>query len=316
MSTPSVVIVTHGDVDGVCAAAIAKTSYPKAKVEFAAPYELASKLGSLLEHDRAIILDLGINDAQKMETVKAFRKLSKTCDITYIDHHLFPHGVTRRSLACDAVHKTNVSASELAWEFFKPPPSHDFIVLLGAIGDHQENTPRMQKLISKHGAREAYSEALLLERTLTVGGNGFKRLVVEELARGKWLHEMPFMTEQICKAVIQRKIIETHVRDEAENISEHVMLVRNVPFKATGLAADLLIMFTDVDVGIGTCQHGGYVPLSTRRRRGSDINLSALLMETTPKLGGAGGGHEAAAGGIIPVQRFDEFLKEVKRRIA
>ena len=133
----STVILTHGDTDGVCAAAIAKASYPEAEIEFTSPQDLLSKLDSLSGYDRVIILDLGINNARKDGAVTTFQKLSKTSSIIYIDHHLRPPGVTERSLACSGMYRTSASTSELAWEFFKPPASHDFIAVLGAIGDYK-----------------------------------------------------------------------------------------------------------------------------------------------------------------------------------
>ncbi len=312
-----VLILTDGDTDGVCSAAIAKTAYPEADIEFINnPPELPSALGSLSGYDLVVIMDLGINSAQKAEAIEAFRKLSETSDIIYIDHHQHPPGVTMRSLACKAMpYRTDVSTSELAWEFFKPPPFFDFIAVLGAIGDYQEKTPRMQKLVEKHGERKAYPEALFLDCALAVSEDSFKRKVIYELTQGKWPLDIFPLEEQASRAVRRRKMVERYVRENAERVCEHVMLVRDVPFEATGLAANLVTKLNNTDVGIGAAQRGDYVHLSTRRHKGSDINLASLMEETTQRLGGGGGGHDAAAGGRVPVERFDEFLEEVKRAL-
>jgi RecJ-like exonuclease len=87
---PKVLILTHGDTDGVCAAAIAKASCPEAEVEFTNPSNLISMLDSLSGYDRVIILDLGIDRARKAEAMAAFQRLSRTSSIDYIDHHLLP----------------------------------------------------------------------------------------------------------------------------------------------------------------------------------------------------------------------------------
>jgi hypothetical protein len=78
----------------------------------------------------------------------------------------------------------NASTSELTWEFFKPAASHDFIAVLGAIGDYKEKTPQIQGLIERYGERKVYPEALFLEWTLMVSEDSFKREVIEELAQG------------------------------------------------------------------------------------------------------------------------------------
>jgi single-stranded DNA-specific DHH superfamily exonuclease len=70
-----VLILTDGDADGICAAAIAKASYPEAKVEFTTPQDLVSKLDSLSGYDRVIILDLGINHVRKAEAITAVQDL-------------------------------------------------------------------------------------------------------------------------------------------------------------------------------------------------------------------------------------------------
>jgi RecJ-like exonuclease len=324
---PKVLILTHGDTDGVCAAAIAKASCPEAEVEFINPSDLVLKLESLSGYDRVIILDLGIDRARKAEAMTAFQKLSRTSSIIYIDHHLRPPGVTERSLACNGMmHKANASTSELAWRFFKPPPSHDFITVLGATGDYQEKTPQMRKLVEKYGERKVYPEALFLEWALAVSEDSFKREVIEELVKGRWPLSVLTLEKRAAKAVRRRRKVEKHVREKAEKICERVMLVRDVPFEATGLAAHLLTKRDNIDVGIGASivtpvrwsflfQEEPYVRLSMRRHIRSDINLASLIGECTSRVGGAGGGHEAAAGGKVPVQRFDEFLQEIRRKL-
>ena len=309
-------ILTHGDVDGVCAAAIAKTSYPKAEVEFTNPSDFVSKLDSLSKHDCVIILDLGIATTKEAEARAAFQKLSKTSSIIYIDHHIRPPGLTKRSLACNRiVHRTNASTSELAWEFFKPDASYDFIAVLGAVGDYEEKTPRMQGLIERYGERRVYPEALFLEWALMVAKDSFKLGVVEELAQGKWPYQMSIMGEEADHIIRRRRTLEKYVKDKAEKICEHVMLIRDPPFKATGSAANILTDFDNVDVGLASRRDGNSVYLSLRRHKESDVDLASLIEESASKVGGGGGGHKEAAGAKIPVNMFDEFLLEIRRRL-
>ena len=274
-------ILTHGDTDGVCAAAIAKVSYSDAKVEFTNPSDFVSKLGSLSGHGHIIVLDLGIDRAQKDKAITTFQKLSKTSSIIYIDHHLRPPGVTESTLACKGVYRTNASTSELAWEFFKPDASHDFIALLGAIGDYEEKTPRIQGLIEKYNERKAYPEALFLEWALMVSKDSFKLGVIEELVQGKWPYQMSIMGKEADAIVRRQRTLERYVQEKAEAICEHVMLIRNPPFKATGPAAILLAKLDNVDIGVASRIDGNHVYLSLRRHEKSDINLASLIDKTT-----------------------------------
>lgn len=318
MSPPNVLILTHGDTDGVCAAAIAKTAYPNAKVKFTVPADLPSKLRELSGYDRLIILDLRPNKGQLEEVKRALAEISRTCSIIYIDHHPFPRGVTRRDLAaCDAVvHRTNTSASELALEFFKPPPSHEFIAVLGAIGDYREHTPRMKKLIKKYSARKCYPEAVVhLDQVLRVVDGLIRCRLIEELARGKWPHEIPLGKEEALRVLKQQRIIENHVRGRSRRVCRHVLFVGDVPFKASGFAADLLVELLGAEVGIASYGMGSYLYLSARRSLGSDVSVNEMMREGTSAVGGFSGGHVGASGGKIPAQKLDDFLKLVKRHL-
>ena len=94
-----------------------------------------------------------------------------------------------------------------------------------------------------------------------------------------------------------------------------MLLIRNPPFKATGSAATILTDFDNVDVGLASRREGNSVYLSLRRHKESDVNLASLIEESALNFGGVGGGHKAAAGGKIPVNMFDEFLLEIRRRL-
>jgi RecJ-like exonuclease len=317
MSPSKVLILTHGDTDGVCAAAIAKTTYPDAKVEFTVASDLASKLHELSGYDRLIIMDLRLDKEHIEEGKRALAAISKTCSVIYIDHHPFPKGTTQKDLAeCDTiVYRSNASTSELALEFFKPPPSHEFLAVLGAIGDYQEQTPRMKKLIKKYGTRKCYPEALYIDRALRVVDDSFRRRMIDELALGKWPQETTLTKEYASKVVKQRKIIENYVKDKSRRVCMHALFVGDVPYKASGLSAELLVELLGAEVGIASYRMGRYLYLSSRRRWESDVHLNELMGECTSAVGGSGGGHEEASGGKIPAQKLDDFLKLVRLQL-
>lgn len=160
-------ILTHSDVDGVCSAALAKTSLPDARVEFTEAHHLASSLSSLSNLDKIVVMDLGINPAQKDKVLEAFENICQSSELLYVDHHKFPNSVSGERLPCDTVvHEEGISASELALNYFEPPLLLENVALMGAIGDYQEDTSQMEELLLKHGERISRLETILLEQGL------------------------------------------------------------------------------------------------------------------------------------------------------
>ncbi len=320
MMPEKVGILTHRDVDGVCSAAIAKIAYPKAYVEFAEAYELGSKLRALPAWDKVIVLDLGFNGAQKTRVRNAFKEACKSHKIIYIDHHPLPSGITRRTLPCDTfVHKANVSCSELALAFFKPPISLQYIAALGAIGDYQEHTGRMRRLIVKYGWRSIYLEEFLLEQAIEAGrkNHHFRREVIQGLAQGLWPSEIPNLMKQARFGAERERTIENYVRGNLQKNGKNIAVVTNVPFMATGLAAFYAVKIANAEIGIGSYQAGNYVRFSMRKDKKSDLNLNILITKTTSKIcGSSGGGHAEAVGGRVPIRKFDDLLGQLKREIS
>ncbi len=314
-------IITHRDTDGICAAAIAKIRYPAAHVEFCeSVYELTSRLRALPAWDTVVILDLGINVAQKIELKNVFKEASKSHKIIYIDHHLLPKGITQRTLPCHTfVHKTSVSCSELALDFFKTTVSLQYIALLGAIGDYQERTGRMRRLTMKYGWRLIYMEEFLLEQAIEASRSDhpFKRKIIQGLVQGLWPSAIPGLMRRARAGAERERIMEKHVKKSVRRISRNMALVTDVPFSATGLAASYAVRIVKAEIGIGACREGNHIRFSMRRDTKSNLNLNELVKKTTLKISGSGGGgHDAAVGGRVPARKFNTFLRQLKREIS
>ena len=61
-------ILTHGDSDGICSGAIAKTAYPDAYVYFTSPVSLLEKLNLIEDVETLIICDIAIDERYCSET--------------------------------------------------------------------------------------------------------------------------------------------------------------------------------------------------------------------------------------------------------
>ena len=46
------------------------------------------------------------------------------------------------------------------------------------------------------------------------------------------------------------------------------------------------------------------------------INLGEIMKETAEKFSGLGGGHDIAAGGQVPIEKLDEFIKVLEKAVS
>jgi len=65
--TAKTLILTHGDSDGICSGAIAKSAYPGASVYFTNPVNLLDKLNEIRDVKTLIICDIAINERHCLE---------------------------------------------------------------------------------------------------------------------------------------------------------------------------------------------------------------------------------------------------------
>ena len=70
-------ILTHGDSDGICSGAIAKTAYPDAYVYFTSPVNLLAKLSLIESVETLIICDIALDEGHSSELYPALIDFAK-----------------------------------------------------------------------------------------------------------------------------------------------------------------------------------------------------------------------------------------------
>ena len=69
-------ILTHGDSDGVCSGAIAKSAYPDSDVYFTSPLGILDELKLADGYKNVIICDIAVDE---IKCVDLFRRLEEIC---------------------------------------------------------------------------------------------------------------------------------------------------------------------------------------------------------------------------------------------
>ena len=162
-------------------------------------------------------------------------------------------------------------------------------------------------------------EEFLLEQAIEASrkDHSFKRKIIQGLAQGVWPSEIPSLMRRARAGAERERIMEKHVRKSVRRISRNMALVTDVPFSATGLAASYAVRVANAEIGIGACRKGNCIRFSMRRDEKSDLNLNELVIQTTSKISGSGGGgHDAAVGGRVPIRKFNTFLRQLKREVS
>lgn len=313
-------ILTHGDTDGICAAALVKSRFPDAEVWFTRPVTLPRDLKEVEPGTTVIICDIAISETQKEELFNRIRELAQKDEVIYIDHHPIPPETLKRDVpATQFAHEIGVSTSELAFKIFIGDPATDLdrVALWGAIGDYCEETEFVRDGLNKYDRRTIYMEAGLLSQALgeAAGDYHYKRDVVIKLSQKVPPTEIPEIVERAVKATKREweayEYVKKHVVRDG-----NIAIVRDLPSGSLGKAAMHALGITGADVGICTRRDDDEVDISMRRRAGARIDLNELLRHITSRLGGSGGGHEGAAGATVPASVFDTFLETLKKEIA
>ncbi len=313
-------ILAHGDTDGVCAAAIAKSQFPDADVWFTRPVRLLRYLQEIEPGTTVMIFDIAINETEKDEIFARMRELARADEVIYVDHHPLPADTLKKDIpATQLAHEVGISSSELTFRLLIQDPRSDLdrVALWGAIADYCEQTDFVQEKLNKYDRRTIYMEAGLLSQALgeARGDYDYKRQVVEALARGIPPSDIPELPERALRATKREWGVYEYVKNHVV-LEGNIAVVYNLPHGSLGKAALYAMGITGAAVGMCTRQENDEVDISMRKRANAKVDLNILLRRITARLGGSGGGHEGAAGATIPAHMLDTFLEIVKREVA
>lgn len=307
-------ILTHGDSDGICSGAIAKTAYPDAYVYFTSPVNLFDKLNLIEDVETLIICDIAIDERRCSKLYSVLNKFAGKCDLYYIDHHPLPESCKKEKWF---YHDTEVCSSELTYRVFEDKLSLDMrrIAIYGAIGDFYDNTPYVKNWVRDWDKRSLYFQAGTLIQAIIHQGRDyeFKRTLLEPLSNNIIPSNIPGLLELARKAALNEEEIRVFVKENVNILknSAYIVNTNNSISKAAIYAAS----YGQKEVGIAAeyRERKGAYDLSIRSRGGVDVNR--LLRLLAPKYGGSGGGHPLASGARIPEKAFQAFLRAFDKKI-
>lgn len=301
-------ILTHGDSDGICSGAIAKTAYPDAYVYFTSPVNLLDKLSLIEDVETLIICDIALDERHSSELYPVLNEFAEKCNLYYIDHHPLPKKYGKEDWF---YHNTEACSSELTYRLFEDRLNRDIrrLAIYGAIGDFCDNTTHVRSWVKDWDKRNLYFQAGTLTQAILHKGKDyeFKRSLLEPLSKDTIPSNIPDLLEFARDAAINEENIRLHVKENVKVLvnSAYIVNTNNSISKAAIYAAS----YGQREVGIAAeyRERKDAYDLSIRSRGKIDINR--LLRLVAPKFGGSGGGHPLAAGARIPEKSLEAFLR-------
>jgi len=312
------VILTHGDGDGVCSAALALSflrSQCDVSVYFTHPTGLLHDLREFAPRGSSIvILDIAVNELHAEELVKSLEEYASGGLLVYIDHHPLP-GNFRTPHGVVWIHDTCCSASELTFRHLHErglSEEYSRVALYGAICDYLDETPWVRRELWRWDRRAVFLEAGIVSQGLEGARRDyeFKRAVVEHLSRNSLPSQMPELVERSLKQAELDEKLRIWVKENLV-ISRQVAFVLNPP-GSVGRAANYARIYSGVKVGIGVEERGDVYVMSLRS---TECDLNSILRRLSRKLGIHGGGHPSAAGARVPKALFEVFIEELNNEL-
>ncbi|MDD2340747.1 MAG: DHH family phosphoesterase [Methanosarcina sp.] len=307
-------ILTHGDSDGICSGAIAKTAYPDAYVYFTSPVSLLDKLRFIEDVETLIICGIAIDERYCSELHSVLNKFAEKCDLYYIDHHPLPKNYVKEDWF---YHNTEVCSSELTYRVFENRLSRDMrrVAIYGAIGDFCDNTPHIKNWVRDWDKRSLYFQAGTLIQAIIHKGREyeFKRELLEPLSNDVIPSNIPGLLELAREAAINEEKNRLFVKENVEVLENSAYIVN--PNNSISKAAIYAASYGRREVGIAAeyRDRKGVYDLSIRSR--GEIDINRVLRSVAPKFGGSGGGHPLAAGARIPEKFLNAFLRTFDKKL-
>lgn len=276
----SVTIITHGDCDGICSAAIALKRYNNANVVFAQPFMVNNVLKNeqpIRSSDKIILLDLALTD----KTVDILVRLFTTTDIIIIDHH---HQSTKYTGLFDGIINPTMSTSQLAAIYFGMPT---ILAEIGAVGDRMLIVNKNSKL---------FIEAELIRESLSYDpdDDDFRLMLCNNLANDV----MPSAIHEVVRRANEsKKQIDELIELCKQRIKHNNKFVfidatdLNIKGKVSAIAGTLASSYKK-PVFILFTRDNRYI-LTGRNYGHNDVDLHKVMKRF------GGGGHKNASSALI-----------------
>jgi RecJ-like exonuclease len=315
---PKTLILTHGDCDGMCAAAIALARFPGSYVFFTRPTSLLIDLRRS-QADRLVITDIALT---KRDAPQVIKEMKKRKEILYFDHHEIPRTVKPSEIRDSVklyVHGKDASTAELIYRTYKDeiPKERVWLAIYGAIGDYEDDTPFVKERLLNWDKRALYFEV----STITLGIKneefaeyGGKRMVVKTLAAGDNPSDIPGFVKSARKAVSREFQLYELIKQKAQVSGKVAYTIDTPTFGFRGPSALFAATVKNAPVGLSVHNRNKYTDI-TMRTRDPNLKLNRLAEKAADYVDGSGGGHEGAAGAKIPFGSLEKFLEKLNKEI-
>jgi len=320
-----IICVSHKeDADGISSAALIKQAFggDSVLVDYPGMVDALELLRNDKKLKKLFICDLGLNTQINDSFVELLTELrKKRVSVTYIDHHDIDSKVITKlkKIKVKLIHDISECTSVLVYDTFKKKLSEhsSFIAACGAITDYMENKPVASKLLQMYDRQFALVNATVL--TYNIVGHqkdpDYLLYLVDELSESKFPHEIPNTFEFAQIQVGKLAEIMSTVR-KSMKVSKNIAHMEVLDSGASG-AVNFVLGFSGKDVGIAYKERvdKGIYAVSVRGSPSCKTHLGQLVSSVAADLGGSGGGHDRACGGIIPKGQMKKFLREMNSRL-
>ncbi|MDV3277476.1 MAG: DHHA1 domain-containing protein [Nitrososphaerales archaeon] len=270
--------------------------------------------------DRVVITDLGTDSTSSDEFAEKLGRIASHAEVTYIDHHFATEATKRkiRRKGVKLVHDVSECASMLTYLTFKKslPERARLIALCGAVTDYMDGSPAAKRFMEHADRHFVLLEATLLAYAVARKGDepGFPEMIVSELSKMKHPHEIPGVPELAVEELGIVASLGEEVKRLGKKKGRLAYMVTSQ--HSTGGISKLLIGAFDVPVGVAMRekQHGWY-EVSLRGTSECKVHLGKTISVIASRLGGNGGGHAKAAGCRVPVEKAQEMLRLLGKRV-
>jgi RecJ-like exonuclease len=292
-------IISHGDCDGICSAAIALMKYSDADVAFAQPFTIVEDIENALNKfgkpDLMILLDIAYSEKLGMKLVAM-----KDVEVIYIDHH--PSSLEMEELPnVHSLVNTEMSGSQLTAMYFGVLTK---LAEIGAIGDKVLMVSKMEPLLN---------EAELIRKSLgyNVMDDDFRVYLCRGLVKGV----MPSKINEVKnRAVMMEHALQEAVETAKENIifENDMSIVIKYPkdiYGYAGATASKIAIERKkmVFLMFKVSSHTDMWMITARAYRNSDVDLNRIMKKLN------GGGHKFAAAGRVPVGKEEVLMNMLEK---